>query len=273
MKRCFIHLFFLYFFRMNSITLAIIQSDIYWENTHQNIASFENQIKSIPAKTDLVLLPEMFLTGFSMEPNPLAESMEGKAVLWMKSLAIEKKMAIAGSLIIKDELTFKNRFIFVDENGEVQYYDKRHLFGYGGEEEQYSKGNTQEIIKWNSWKIAPRICYDLRFPVWNRQASVCDLLIFVANWPHTRIAHWDALLKARAIENQVYTAGVNRIGSDGNGLKYVGHSSCYGYDGTLLGNLGEAAKIQFFELHKDKQQQYRTSFPFLQDGANFNILQ
>lgn len=256
---------------MNQFTIACVQSDIVWEEKFLNLNRLSTKIAQIKKGTDLIVLPEMFSTGFSMKPKPLAEQMNGLSVDWMKSMARNKKSCIAGSLIIEEEGIYFNRFLFVQYDGRIQYYDKRHLFGYGGEDESYRAGKDQPSIELNGWNILPRICYDLRFPVWNRTKGDADLMIFIANWPDTRIAHWDALLKARAIENQIYVLGVNRVGQDGNTLNYIGHSSAYSYSGDLQWQLNSKEQSKVYTIQKSGLVSYRKSFPFLNDADEFQI--
>lgn len=256
---------------MDQLSIACVQSDIVWEEKSVNLNHLSTLIAQINENIDLILLPEMFSTGFSMKPKPLAEQMNGLTVDWMKTMARNKKCCVAGSLIVEENGTYFNRFIFAQSDGRIQFYNKRHLFGYGGEDAHYKAGEAQTIVHINGWRIIPRICYDLRFPVWNRSKGDADLMIFIANWPDTRIAHWEALLRSRAIENQIYVLGVNRVGRDGNDLNYVGHSAAYSYSGTELWQLDNKEQTQVFSIQKLEQETYRTAFPFLNDGDSFKI--
>ncbi len=256
----------------SQLNLALIQTNVLWENIEQNIANFNAKIDSLSSNIDLVILPEMFATGFSMQPQNCAESMDGMSVMWMKETAIKKQIAIVGSLIIKENEHYYNRLLFVYPTGEMETYDKRHLFSYGGEDKMYSAGNKRLIVNYKGWKICPLICYDLRFPVWSRNTANFDILIYVANWPKPRINAWDALLKARAIENICYTIGVNRVGEDANNLEYIGHSQV----NDMLGN--EIAKSQVetetiieCALDKNLLNKTRNKLQFLNDKDSFSI--
>lgn len=214
--------------------VAIIQSDLVWENPKANRLHFDEKINSITDNIDLIVLPEMFSTGFTMNPASVAETMEGETVNWIKSLAIAKNCAITGSLVIQENGNFYNRMLFVYPNGEIMHYDKRHLFTLAKEDEVYTSGKEKVIIDYNNWKICLQICYDLRFPVFARNVENYDLLIYVASWPKPRINAWDILLRARAVENLSYVIGVNRIGVDANNLEYVGHSQVIDYLGNFF---------------------------------------
>lgn len=225
--------------------VAVIQSPLVWEDPQLNRNYFEAKINTIVSEVDLIVLPEMFTTGFTMQAEAVAETMQGQTMLWLQSLAKARKCAITGSLIVTEDGKFYNRMVFVFPTGEVQQYDKRHLFTLAGENVVFTAGTEKIIIEYKGWKICPLICYDLRFPVFSRNTENYDLLIYVANWPKTRINAWDTLLKARAIENMSYTIGVNRLGVDGTNLEYVGHSQIVDY----LGNsVLEPQKVKVFLL-------------------------
>ncbi len=209
----------------NILKITIIQSELVWENSAQNRQVFLEKIKSISEVVDLIILPEMFTTGFTMNPEKVAETMDGETIHWLKYLAKEKNTAITGSLIIKEGNKYYNRLVFVHPTGEIKTYDKRHTFTLAGEDKIYTAGNKKLIVAYKGWKICPMICYDLRFPVWSRNTDDYNLLIYVANWPKPRITAWSTLLKARAIENMSYVVGVNRIGADDNGHEYSGNSA------------------------------------------------
>ena len=204
--------------------IAIFQTALIWQEPENNRNLIEKYLHSCKETFDLLILPEMFTTGFTMTPSHIAESMDGTTIQWLKNLARQKKTAITGSLIVKEQEQFYNRLVFIFPDGTLEWYDKRHLFSLAGEEKVYTKGKEKCIIEYKDWKICPLICYDLRFPVFSRNVEAYDLLIYVANWPKPRINAWNALLKARAIENMVYTVGVNRIGTDANELEYTGSS-------------------------------------------------
>ncbi len=255
-----------------NLHVALLQTDLVWENPAKNIANFQNLFSKLPLETNLVVLPEMFSTGFSMNAEKLAEPMNGETVRWMQQMASKYTTAIVGSLIILENNNYYNRLLFVHPNGKIQYYDKRHTFSLANEHKVYTKGNDIQIIDYLDWKICPFICYDLRFPVWSRNTSKYDLLIYVASWPKTRINAWDALLKARAIENMTYTIGVNRIGIDANGYEYIGHSNAYDFLGKSLGkNSNNKESIITITLDKKIQNETRNKLGFLDDADQFMI--
>ncbi len=260
---------------MSSLTITLIQSNIFWANKQANRNMFAEKIGAIKEKTEIVILPEMFSTGFSMQPALLAETMDGETVQWMKAVASSKKIILTGSIIIKEAGKYFNRLIWMLPNGEYGYYDKRHLFAYGGEDELYTGGNKRLIASVKGWKINLLVCYDLRFPVWSRQQSgntaEYDLLVYVANWPEKRVQAWKTLLSARAIENQCYVAGVNRIGS-GDKIIYNGNSMVAGPLGQLLYSKENEEDIFTITLHKNELDMVRQQFPFLNDADAFTIL-
>jgi len=249
--------------------IALIQSSLFWENPAANRSHFDEKINALDHDVDLVILPEMFTTGFTMQPKTVAEDMQGETVLWLQSLAKAKNIAITGSLVIKENDSFYNRLLFVYPFGEIQFYDKRHLFTLAGEDQIYKAGNEKLIIEYKGWKICPLICYDLRFPVFARNVEDYDLLIYVANWPSSRIQAWDALLKARAIENMSYTIGVNRIGKDDNKLDYDGHSQVVDFIGNYILEPIETKGVFVVELNKSEQLLARKKFNFLNDQDSF----
>jgi omega-amidase len=254
------------------LNIALIQANLLWENTQGNLNYFDTKIARISSDIDVVILPEMFSTGFSMNPENASETMEGISVTWMKETAIKKQLAVVGSLIIKEGDTYYNRLIFAHPNGEIHTYDKRHLFTYGGEDKVYSSGSERLIVDYKGWKICPMICYDLRFPVWSRNSDEYDILIYVANWPKPRISAWDTLLKARAIENMCYTIGVNRVGVDGNNLEYIGHSQAVDMLGEeMTPNSIEGEAVLEVHLDKSKLTENRNRFRFLNDKDSFSI--
>lgn len=274
---------------MSTLTVTLIQTALYWEDKPANLSMLEQKISSIKEKTELVILPEMFSTGFSMKPETLAETMEGETVQWMKRIAAEKKIILTGSVIIADTgqkgtvRSYYNRLIWMLPNGQYGFYDKRHLFAYAGEDKHYSSGNKRFIASAKGWKINLLICYDLRFPVWSRLApplhqergmggeAEYDLLIYVANWPEKRIHAWKTLLQARAIENQCYVAGVNRIGNDGSNIYHSGDSMVIDPLGEVLYQKSHAEDIFTINLKKDKVDETRNRLPFWKDGDKFII--
>jgi len=251
--------------------IALLQSDLVWENPKANLNAFEKKINAITQKVDLIVLPEMFTTGFSMLPNDLAETMQGETVTWLTLLAKAKNCAITGSIIITENGNFYNRLLFVFPSGEIQFYDKKHLFTLAGEEKLYSSGNKKLIIDYLGWKICPLVCYDLRFPVFSRNTENYDLLIYVASWPKTRINAWDTLLKARAIENMSYTIGVNRIGEDNNGYQYTGHSQAVDFLGNYIQEPNEIDVTFVLELDKNEMLETRKKLDFLSDRDPFEL--
>ena len=263
----------------NKLKTALIQSDLAWENPIENRTNFEIIINNLPSDIDLIVLPEMFTTGFTMKASRFAETMSGTTLLWMQKIAKEKQVAITGSIIIKEtsldsvlEDTYFNRLLFVHPSGKVNFYDKKHLFTLAHEHEVFSSGNERILIYYKGWKIFPLVCYDLRFPIWSRNTHNYDLLLYVASWPTPRIEAWNTLLKARAIENMSYTIGVNRIGTDANGYKYNGNSVCYDMLGNCLdkNNSGKEASL-IIELNKDVQNKVREKFNFLDDRDTFSF--
>lgn len=260
---------------MNPLTISIIQTELFWEDVAKNLEYLEEKINSINQKTEVVILPEMFTTGFSMHPQGLAETMDGTAVQWMKRICAQKKIILTGSLMIESDGKYFNRLIWMLPNGQMAFYDKRHLFSFAGEHEHYQAGKKKLLASVNGWKINLQICYDLRFPVWARQpndpAMHYDILINVANWPEQRDKAWNALLQARAIENQCVVVGVNRVGTDGNGHQYSGNSSLISPLGEIIYRKKNVEDIFTFTLHKEDLQKVRTQFPFLNDADQFRI--
>lgn len=253
---------------LKKIKIGIIQYDIIWHNPNKNQDIISKIIKS-KTKVDLWILPEMFSTGFTMEPEKIAETMKGITIKWMKNISKKINSSIMGSIVIKEKNKFYNRLIFVNPKGNIKFYDKHQLFTYAGENKHYTRGNKKLIIEFKGWKIRPLICYDLRFPVWSRNTDEYDLLIYVAQWPKNRISAWNTLLKARSIENICYCIGVNRIGIDKNKLEYIGNSSIYDPLGKRILFLSDKKKFQIIELDKEKLISVRKRFPFLNDRDSF----
>jgi omega-amidase len=251
---------------------AIIQTTLVWENPSVNISNFEQKINQISKQIDLIVLPEMFTTGFTMEPKSVAETMDGTAIQWLKSTAIKKNCAITGSLIITENNHFYNRLVFAFPDGTIEFYDKKHLFTLAGEHKTYTAGSQKKIIDYKGYKICLLICYDLRFPVFARNAEEYDLLIYVANWPNVRIQAWNILLKARAIENMSYVIGVNRIGTDNNNLEYNGQSQIIDFMGNNVVEAHENEGVFITTLNKNQQKLAREKFNFLNDRDNFIMI-
>lgn len=249
--------------------ISLVQTALQWEDHEANRQNFTHLINGIKEETDLIILPEMFATGFTMKPEPVAETMEGETVQWLKAMAIQKGCAITGSLVIKDEHGYYNRLIFVHPNGKIQTYNKRHLFTLAGEDKAYTQGDEKLIVEYKGWKICPLVCYDLRFPAFSRNVEDYDLLLYVANWPTPRVQAWDALLKARAIENMCYTAGVNRCGIDENGHNYPGHSQVLDCFGNELAKADADEHVITLSLNRDAMLEARKKFGFLNDRDRF----
>ena len=256
----------------NQLNVVGIQADLFWENPTKNLAYFEDKINNLSENIDLVVLPEMFTTGFTMNPEKVAEKMNGITISWMQKMASEKQIAITGSLVIQEDKKYYNRLVFVHPSGKIETYDKRHSFTLAGENKVYTSGNKKLIIAYKGWRICPLICYDLRFPVWARNTENYDLLIFMANWPVTRIKAWNILLKARAIENMSYVIGVNRTGKDANKYKYSGNSLIVDYLGETISSLSEnETGLISFTIDKDHQNKMREKLGFLNDKDSFSI--
>ncbi len=257
---------------IDTLQIAIIQTHLVWENATANRKNLEALVAQVSDEVQLIILPEMFTTGFSMDPISLAEPMDGITVQWMKKWASQKDVAVCGSIIITENNKYYNRFLFVKPDGTIDHYDKRHRFMMAGEGELYTAGETQVVIPYKGWKLFPQICYDLRFPVFARNTVDYDVVIYVANWPKPRVAAWDALLKARAIENMSYAIGVNRIGLDGNGLEYVGHSGVYNVLGDEIAFAKAEEKIITATLSKSHIEATRKKLPFLEDRDQFTLV-
>jgi len=252
--------------------VALIQTELSWENPNENKALLQEKINAISQYVDLIVLPEMFTSGFTMNPKNVAQTMQGEAVSWLKETAKDKDCAITGSLVIEENGNYYNRLVFVFPNGEIQTYDKRHLFTLAGEDKVYTSGKEKLIIEYKGFKICPLICYDLRFPVFARNVEDYDVLIYVANWPKTRVNAWDILLKARAVENMSYVIGVNRVGNDNNNLEYVGHSQAVDFLGNYIQEPQEIEGVFIIELHKNELLETRKKLAFLNDKDNFELI-
>jgi omega-amidase len=266
---------------MQPLTISIIQTYLHWEDRMANLNMLEHKIKNREVATEIIILPEMFSTGFSMNTSAFAETMEGETVAWMKRLAAEEKIILAGSTIIEENKQFYNRLIWMLPNGQFGFYDKRHLFGFAKEDEHYTAGSKRLIAQAKGWKINLQVCYDLRFPVWARQTPISpenkeqevefDILIYVANWPERRSHAWKTLLCARAIENQCYVIGVNRVGDDGNNIYHSGNSMVIDPLGQVLYHKADDEDIFTIRLQKENLTDVRSKFPFLKDADSFMI--
>jgi predicted amidohydrolase len=268
---------------MSTLTITTIQTALHWEDKPANLAMLEEKISAINTKTEIVILPEMFSTGFSMKPALLAETMDGPSVTWMKRLSAEKKIVLTGSLIIEENGQYYNRLIWMLPNGQYGVYDKRHRFAYATEDEYYTAGAKRLIASVKGWKINLLVCYDLRFPVWARQQihdvannegprPEYDVLVYVANWPERRNHAWKTLLQARAIENQCYTIGVNRVGNDGNAIYHSGDSMVVDPLGEVLYAKAHEQDVHTIILQKDALEEVRTKLPFWKEADFFTIL-
>lgn len=259
---------------MNALKVTTIQSSLLWESPKENCKHFENLIAAVTDGSDLVVLPEMFTTGFSMNSSRLAERHHGTTWQWMVSTSKTHNVAITGSLIIEDSGNYFNRLYFVTPNGESHHYDKKHLFRMVNENNFFKAGEKRLILNYKGWNICPMICYDLRFPVWSRNTKPkYDLLLYVANWPMPRANAWSALLTARAIENQCYVVGVNRVGEDGNGLPYSGNTAVIDPKGVTLNQAKPQQKIvETTSLSLDKLNEFRQKFPVGMDADGFEFV-
>ena len=255
---------------MQNLRISLLQWDLAWEKPEQNLLMAEKLLgKMLP--TDVVVLPEMFTTGFTMNAQSVAEEMSGNAVKWIQNQARTHEALITGSLIIKEKNSFYNRAVLAYPDGNIDFYDKRHLFSYAGEDGVFSPGNRLLTIDYKEWKIKVLICYDLRFPVWSRNTDDTDVLIYVANWPKMRAYAWNQLLRARAIENLSYVAAVNRIGIDGKEIPYQGDTQLIDFSGKVVANLKDKKGILNVTLDRSELTAFRKRFPFLNDRDKFNI--
>jgi omega-amidase len=256
---------------MQSLTISIVQSELAWHDADANRQHFASVIDSIDIASDLIVLPEMFTTGFTMDAASHAEAMDGETVAWMHKMAAARDASVCGSVIIEDGGNFYNRFICVSKEGELIHYDKRHLFRLADEQHHYSAGAENIVFELNGFRLCPMVCYDLRFPVWSRNRGNYDLLLYVANWPSRRQFAWDTLLRARAIENLSFVAGVNRVGADGNEIPYTGGSSIIDYLGADLANLEDSAGVATAVLDGAALSEFRNRFAFHKDADSFRI--
>lgn len=262
---------------MSSLTITTIQTELKWEDKPANLRHFEARIGSLQESTEVVILPEMFSTGFSMQPERLAETMDGPTLRWMADIAARRKIILTGSVIIEENGHYYNRLVWMLPNGQYGYYDKRHRFAYAGENEHYTAGTKRLVASVKGWRVLLLVCYDLRFPVWSRQTPQeapdleYDLLLYVANWPERRSHAWKTLLQARAIENQCYVAGVNRIGNDGHDIYHSGDSMIIDPLGETLYHAGARDETFTHTLQKDDVTNVRRRFPFWRDADHFLI--
>jgi omega-amidase len=253
------------------LRVTMIQADLAWQEPAANRASFASHFHGLVGHTDLIVLPEMFTTGFSMAAETLAETMDGPTVGWMREEAAALGCVITGSLIIRDGDRHCNRLLWAAPDGRLQHYDKRHLFRMAGEQQHYAAGDRRLTVEIKGWRVCPMVCYDLRFPVWSRSRGDYDLLLYVANWPARRAHAWSALLRARAIENLSYVVGVNRIGRDGNGTSYAGDSVALDFLGQSLSSEGGGDRAETAVLDMESLRSYRASFPAHLDADDFEL--
>ncbi|WP_417598643.1 amidohydrolase [Oceanospirillum sp.] len=258
----------------NDLRVTLVQSELFWHQPEQNRAMFAEKLLGLPGRTDVVILPEMFTTGFSMEPEAIAEPADQETLQWMQQQAKSVEAVVCGSVAVKDNQGCYNRFYWVQPDGEWCSYDKHHLFRMAGEHEHYQAGQARPVISYKGWRIFPQICYDLRFPVWSRNHDEYDLAIYVANWPAVREHPWQVLLQARAIENLCYVAGVNRVGQDGNGLNYSGRSAVIDFKGYNFENYAAGESfISTYTLSLDSLKAFRQAFPAFEDADGFILKQ
>lgn len=259
---------------MSTLKITTFQAYLFWENINKNLQNLGLRLSSIREKTDLIVLPEMFNTGFTMNARSLAEEMGGRTMEWMTLQANRFNCVVTGSLIIKEDHKYYNRLIWMRPDGTYEKYDKRHLFGLGKEDDLYTAGKERLIVELDGWKIFPAICYDLRFPVWLRNTNAeYDLLLIVANWPDRRSNHWKALIPARAVENQAYVVAVNRVGHDGNEVYHAGDSMCIDPNGKTVYYKPSDEDLYTFSISKDEVVKTRRAYPFLKDADEFSIVE
>jgi len=257
---------------MSNLKVTLVQTTLHWEDKESNLKQFDNLISNQTASTDLIVLPEMFSTGFSMQTK-LAETMDGDTIKWMKGKAKKLDVPFCGSLMMDVDGKFVNRFVWVNPNGTIQYYDKRHLFSIGNEHTHYSNGANHLVIDYKNWKLLIAICYDLRFPVWLRRTPTIeyDAMVIVANWPERRSNHWRTLLQARAIENQCYVIAVNRVGIDGNGVSHSGNSGLISPTGEWINEYENDIVLSTVQLFKNEVNNWRSVFQVANDADLFNL--
>ncbi len=257
---------------MKNLRLTTVQSDLFWEDVPANLEMFSAKLEYLKGRTEIVVLPEMFTTGFSMNVEKFAEDMEGQTMNWMTHQSRKLGAVIIGSFIAEENGNFYNRLVWMQPDGQFHTYDKRHLFTLLGEEKQFTAGDEKLVVEWKGWKVCPLICYDLRFPVWSRNTEDYDLLIYIANWPEKRHLHWKTLLRARAIENQCFTVGVNRIGKDGNGNNHEGDTAVIDYSGVVQYRVAGMEDMFTAKFTKTDLEKFRQQLNFLPDQDKFQVL-
>lgn len=256
---------------MRTLSVALVQTALHWHDPAANRALFDRLIADVDPAVDLIVLPEMLSTGFTMASGEVAETMDGETVAWLRYLARKRGAAVAGSLVIDDAGRCFNRLVWMPTDGRETIYDKRHLFRMAGEHEHYAAGESRVTVQLGDWRIRLSVCYDLRFPVWLRSRGDYDALLCVANWPAARQTAWNTLLRARAVENLCYTVAVNRIGRDGNGVDYRGGSAVYGPEGEALAEVFDREAVVTVSLDLDELDTYRQRFPAWRDADGFKI--
>ena len=267
-----------FFCSMSNLKVTLIQSGLHWEDKAANLSMLEEKISGVKEPTHVVILPEMFSTGFSMNPGQLAENMEGNTIAWMKEISRKNKIILTGSMIAEQDGNYYNRMVWMLPNGQYGTYDKRHLFAFAGEDNHYTSGSKRLIASVNGWKVHLLVCYDLRFPVWARQQFdesgnfEYDVLVYVANWPERRNTAWKSLLQARAIENQCYVIGVNRVGKDGNDIYYSGDSMVIDPLGEIIYQKAHDEDVATLTLDREHLENIREKFPFWKDADQFDIM-
>lgn len=258
--------------KLKNLKCLLVQCGLFWADAQANRTQLEGIVRAHGDKNDVLVFPETFTCGFLGDSSDKLESMQGETLAWMKKLADEMNCVLCGSMAIAAEAGTVNRFLWVQPDGDVQFYDKRHLFAFGGENERYIAGTERKVFHYRGWRICPQVCYDLRFPAWCRLRDDYDVLLFVANWPEPRTAAWTALLRARAIENQCYVVGVNRSGSDPRGLVYAGASAVYDPLGETVLELGDKEGVGAAELELERVSSVRRKLPFQQDADEFRLI-
>ncbi|WP_448699472.1 amidohydrolase [Mucilaginibacter sp. AW1-3] len=259
---------------MENLKITVFQGHLFWENIDKNLQNITLRLSGIREKTDLIILPEMFNTGFTMNAETLAEPMNGKTMQWMKETAQKYDSVVTGSLIINEKDKYYNRLIWMRADGSFECYDKRHLFALGKEHHTYTAGTKRLIVELKGWKICPIVCYDLRFPVWLRNKDTAyDLMLVVANWPEKRSLHWRTLIPARAVENQCYIIAVNRVGHDGNEIYHSGDSMCIDPNGNVIYYKRDEEDVYTFTINPEELIKVRRQLPFLADADDFEIEQ
>ena len=256
---------------MNDLTISLLQTNLVWQQPQANCDHISKALLEHDTKTDLIVLPEMFNSGFTLDAMKVAETMDGETVNWMQKLSTEHQAAVTGSLVIRENKQNYNRMVIAFPDGNLQWYDKKHLFRMAKEQERYSAGSKRVIINWQGWRIALYVCYDLRFPVWCRNQNDTDLMLFVASWPAVRSYPWQTLLKARAMENLCYVCGVNRIGTDANGIEYQGDSGVLDMAGHDICQLDDRDIIQTVSLSAENLNRFREKFPAHLDADSFQV--